>query len=211
MRIKPYLFGITVIAIFLGVILAFQTAGVWSVSGKTTGSGEEVQPSAEDVDTIKGWMTLDQISTTYQVPLADILKQFNLPADTAASTAIKDLETDLFSVTELKAWLQSQIQPAQLDGAGTPSQQTTPTPIVTPAEPTATPLSTEDIAADKTITGKTTFQDLLDWGAPEDAIRQIIGGDLPELSSVIKDYITQKGMEFSPVKAALQAEVEKAK
>jgi len=58
MRIKPYLFGILVLVIFLGTILVFQTAGIWSISGKTTGSGDAVQPSADDVNTIKGWMTL---------------------------------------------------------------------------------------------------------------------------------------------------------
>ena len=40
MRIKPYIFGILVLAIFLGTILTFQAAGIWSVSGKTTGNGD---------------------------------------------------------------------------------------------------------------------------------------------------------------------------
>jgi hypothetical protein len=78
-------------------------------------------------------------------------------------------------------------------------------------EPVTTPLPTEHIATDKTVTGKTTFQELRDWGVPEEAIRQIIGGDLPALSTVIKDYVTQKGLEFALVKAALQAEVDKTK
>jgi hypothetical protein len=209
MRIKPYYFGILVLAIFLGTILAFQAAGIWSTSGKMTGSGESVQPSADDVNTIKGWMTLDQISATYNVPLADILTQFNLPADTPASTAIKDLESDVFSVTELRSWLQSRMQPAQPDPTATPIQQATSTPVVMPTEPVTTPLPTEHIATDKNVTGKTTIQELRDWGVSKEAIRQIIGDDLPALSTVIKDYVTQKGLEFAPVKAALQAEVDK--
>jgi hypothetical protein len=211
MHIKPYLFGVLVLAIFLSVIIAFQAAGFWSTSGKTSSSGEAVQPSAEDVNTIKGWMTFEQISTTYHAPLADILTQFDLPADTPASTAIKDLESDVFSVTNLRDWLQSRMQPAQPDTASTPGPQTTPTPVVTPAMPAASPLPTEHVAADKNITGKTTFQELLDWGVPEEAIRGVFDGDLPTFSSVIKDYVTQKGKEFSPIKAALQAEVDKTK
>ena len=66
MRIKPYIFGILVLVVFLGTILAFQAAGIWSISGKTTASGEAVQPSADDVNTIKGWMTLDQIVNRIQ-------------------------------------------------------------------------------------------------------------------------------------------------
>jgi hypothetical protein len=40
---------------------------------------------------------------------------------------------------------------------------------------------------------------------------QIIGGELPPLSTVIKDYVTGQGLEFSSVKALLQAEVDKTK
>jgi hypothetical protein len=211
MRINPYLYGVFVLVIFLGVILGFQAAGIWSVSGKTTGDGQAVQPAADDVNTIKGWMTLEQIVTIYNVPLADLLAQFNLPADTPVSTAIKDLESDTFSVTELRAWLVSRQGPAEPEATAIPVQPATATPIVLPTEGIATPLPTEHVAPEKTITGKTTFQELLDWGVPEDAIRQVIGGDLPALSTVIKDYVTQQGTEFSSVKTALQIEVDKTK
>ena len=105
MRINPFLYGIFVLVVFLGTILGFQAAGVWSVSGKISSNGEAVQPIASDVNSIKGWMTLEQISMTFNVPVKDILKQFELPADTAPSTAIKDLETEVFSVTNLRTWL----------------------------------------------------------------------------------------------------------
>ncbi len=211
MRINPFIFGIAVIVIFLGVILSFQAAGIWSVSGKVTSGGQAVQPSAEDVNTIKGWMTLEQISTVYNVPLADILAQFSLPADTPASTAIKDLESDTFSAEDLRAWLESRMQPVESEATGVPVSDATPTPVVLPTEIVATPLATEHVAPEKTITGKTTFQDLLDWNVPEETIRQIIGGDLPALTTVIKDYATQNGLEFAPIKTAIQAEVDKTK
>jgi len=211
MRIKPYIFGILVLVVFLGTILAFQAAGIWSISGKTTASGEAVQPSADDVNTIKGWMTLDQIVTVYNVPLADLLTQFNIPANTPASTAIKDLESDLFSVTNLRDWLLSRMQPAQPESTTAPVEQASPTPVVVITESKTTPLSTEHVAADKTVTGKTTFQELLDWGVPEDAIQQVIGGDLPAPTTVIKDFVTQKSLDFPTIKAALQAEVDKTK
>jgi len=211
MRIKPYLFGILVLAIFLGTILVFQTAGIWSVSGKTTSSGEAVQPSVFDVNTIKGWMTLEQIVSVYNVPLADLLSQFNLPADTPASTAIKDLESDLFSVTSLRDWLRSRMQPVQPEATTAPIEQTAPTPTVITSEHETTLLPTQHVAADKTVTGKTTFQELIDWGVPVEAIRQVIGGDLPAPTTVIKDFVTQKNMDFPAIKAALQAEVDKTK
>jgi hypothetical protein len=216
MRINPFLYGVFVLVVFLGTILGFQAIGIWSVSGKISSSGEAVQPIASDVNSIKGWMTLEQISTTFDVPVADILKRFELPADTAPSTAIKDLETDLFSVTNLRTWLQSRMEPApSVNETPVSAQPVNPSPVETrvpvPIEPTVTPAATEHVAADKTVTGKTTFQQLLDWGVPTEAIQQIIGGDLPAPSTAIKDYVTGKGLEFSSIKAALQAEVDKTK
>lgn len=220
MRISPTLFGILVLVIFLGTILGFQAAGVWSVSGKTK-DGQAVQPSAEDVETIKGWMTLDQISTAYNVPLAELLAQFSLPADTPASTAIKDLESDTFSAEELRTWLQERMQNTSPEVEETPQFQATPTPVSIAVEAlptplpvvdiTPTPLPTDHTAPENKITGKTTFQDLLDWGLSVEAIQAIIGGELPVASMLIKDYVTQQGMEFAPIKTALQAEVDALK
>jgi hypothetical protein len=105
MRINPFLFGVIVLAVFMGTIYGFQAAGVWSTSGKVTGSGERIEPSAADVDTIKGWMTLEQVSTTFGVPLEEILSAFDFPADLPASTPLKDLESDTFDITALRTWL----------------------------------------------------------------------------------------------------------
>jgi hypothetical protein len=106
MKINPFVYGVLVLVVFLGVIFGFQAAGIWSTSGKVGATGERIQPSAADVNTIKGWMTLDEVSTTFNVPVAEILSAFNLPADTPASTALKDLESDTFDMTVLRTWLQ---------------------------------------------------------------------------------------------------------
>jgi hypothetical protein len=91
----------------------------------------------------------------------------------------------------------------------------TTTPALTatsaPALFEATPSSTEHIVPEKTVTGQTTFQDLLDWGVPEETIQGIIGGDLPALGTKVKDYVTQQGIQFSTIKTALQAEVDKTR
>jgi len=216
MRINPFIYGVFILVVFLGTTLGFQAAGIWSVSGKITSSGESVQPISSDVNSIKGWMTLEQISTTFNVPVEDILAQFGLPADTAPSTAIKDLETDLFSVTNLRAWLQSRTEPAApVSETPVPALQATSvlveTTVPEPIEPGTTPAATDHVAADKTVTGKTTFQELLDWGISAETIRQIIDDELPALSTAVKDYVTGKGLEFSSLKTLLQAEVDKIK
>ena len=86
MKINPYVFGVLVLAVFMGVILGAQQLGWWSTSGKVDGAGQSVQPSAGDANSIKGWMTLEQVSTTFGVPVPEILSAFNLPDGTPAST-----------------------------------------------------------------------------------------------------------------------------
>lgn len=88
-----------------------------------------------------------------------------------------------------------------------------PAPAASENSPTPQPnaATSEHVPADRTVTGKTTFQELLDWGLSPAAIEQVIGAPMPSASMLIKDYLTSKGLEFSPVKSALQAEVDKVK
>jgi hypothetical protein len=212
MRIHPFFYGVLVIVVFFGIILGFQAAGVWSVSGKVDSGGQTIQPSASDVDTIKGWMTLEQIATTYNVPMTELLAQFDLPEDTPPTTAIKDLESDTFDTTSLREWLQSRNQPIEV----LPSEAAAPIPtqeitLTSDSPVSATVVATEHVSPEMKVTGNTTFQDLLDWGVPVEAIQKVIGADLPAPSTVIKDYITGKGLEFSTFKTQLQSEVDKIK
>jgi len=108
MKIKPFVYGIVVLALFFGVLGGAKAAGIWSVSGKMTGSGQKVQPTGANVDEIKGWMTLNDVSAAYKVPVAEIVAAFGLPADTPGSTQLKSLESPTFSVPNLREWLAAQ-------------------------------------------------------------------------------------------------------
>ncbi|MBK5251860.1 MAG: hypothetical protein JJE29_04425 [Peptostreptococcaceae bacterium] len=61
---------------------------------------------------------------------------------------------------------------------------------------------------ERTINGKTTFADLLDWGITSESIGKILGTDIPEAGLSIKDFCTQKGLEFLPIKEELQREAD---
>ena len=111
MRIKPFLYGVLVLALFFGVIGGAKAAGSWAVSGKLTGTGEKVQPTGTNVEEIKGWMTLDDVSTAYKVPLPEILAAFDLPADTPGSAQLKSLESPTFSPRNLRDWLAARQEP----------------------------------------------------------------------------------------------------
>lgn len=213
MKIKPIVYGIIVISVFFCIIFGFQAAGVWSTSGKVDSSGKAIQPSSSDPTTIKGWMTLEQVVNTYNVPLSDILTQFNLPVTTPITTAVKDLESDTFNTSALIAWLQSRTLPTNIPAAI--NEATSPTPVATqgPTEisETLTPIATEHLAPDRTITGKTTFQEMIDWGVTIESIQTIIGEPITDYNVVIKDYAVGKGLAFSDIKTLLQAEVDNTK
>jgi hypothetical protein len=106
----------------------------------------------------------------------------------------------------------------QADGSLTSTDtaaQPPATPTAAPAEtqqagpkltPTPAPGETEHVAPDRTITGKTTFQDLLDWGLTREVIEQTCGFPLPPTSNtLVKDAVNANGGSFPTVKTALQA------
>ena len=61
------------------------------------------------------------------------------------------------------------------------------------------------------IAGKTTFQNLLDWGVKQEDIEKTIGQPLPSLNLLIKDWAAAEGLSFSTLKSELQALVDAAK
>jgi hypothetical protein len=111
MRINPWVYGIVVVAVFLGSIGAARAAGIWSVSGKLAPSGAPATISGTNPDEIKGWMSLGDVAEAYGVPYSDLLAQFDLPARTPPTTPIKELESETFSPDALRNWLKGRMTP----------------------------------------------------------------------------------------------------
>ncbi len=61
----------------------------------------------------------------------------------------------------------------------------------------------------RAIKGKTTFQELLDWGLSPEIIEHIIGETIPSSSQIVKNYCTEKGLDFEEIKLTLEEEVKK--
>ena len=109
MRVNPFVYGLLALTIFLGVIWGAKAAGVWSISGKVSASGEKVLPTGTNVEEIKGWMTLGDIAKAYNVPIEEIIKAFDLPATTTAATQVKSLESGTFTTSGLRTWLAARV------------------------------------------------------------------------------------------------------
>jgi hypothetical protein len=63
-------------------------------------------------------------------------------------------------------------------------------------------------AGDGLIRGRTTFQELLDLGLPQDRIERVLGGEIPQAGMRVKDYCTQVGLDFETIKEQLQSELD---
>ncbi|MBE0699258.1 MAG: hypothetical protein IH586_20235 [Anaerolineaceae bacterium] len=124
-----------------------------------------------------------------------------------------DEETYLFPEAAAILKAQDRLRPEQasyLDGHLIQETPAVDVPAAAPIDEPA-PLPTEHVAPDMTLTGKTTFQELLDWGISPETIEEILGEKMPAPQTVIKDFLTQKGLEFSSYKTKLQVEVDKQK
>ncbi len=78
MRINPIFIPVIFIGLMLGTVFAAQQFGMWSTSGRTSVDLQRFQS-----EEIKGWMTLQQISEGLGVPLDEVYRRVNIPAERA--------------------------------------------------------------------------------------------------------------------------------
>jgi hypothetical protein len=126
---------------------------------------------------------------------------YDLSADTFLPSAAVDILKSLGTLT-----------PEQVDYIDAHSVTLDAAPATVPeavATEAAVPAPTE--STERVVKGKTTFQEILDWGVTQAIIEQVIGVPLPATNLTVKDFCTQQGLNFETIKPALQAEVDKVK
>lgn len=123
-----------------------------------------------------------------------------------------DLKEDTFLLPEAVAILEqegAQLTPEQivyLEAHTVGQAEQAPALLTETPAAAATSLPPE---SEHVVKGKTTFQELLDWGLPVETIETVLGGKMPVPAVTIKDHCTAQGLDFESIKAALQAEVDK--
>jgi hypothetical protein len=95
-----------VVVALMGTIGVAKLTGSWQTSGR--GQVMLDESGVPDPQGIKGWMTLADVSETYEVPLDVLYALIGAGSDIPATTAMKDLEklvpgTEVWAVREAVA------------------------------------------------------------------------------------------------------------
>ncbi len=76
------------------------------------------------------------------------------------------------------------------------------------AQPAAAPA--DSAVGDRTVKGSTTFGQLADWGVAPAALEEVLGGAPGAPGTAVRDWCVGAGIEFSTIKAKVQALVDAA-
>jgi len=181
---------------------------VKSLEGMYTGSAQEIGTASVRmfVAFYKG-MPYDLSTDTYlPESAATILRARNLTSEQAAYLA-------KHTVPNLGAAPAPSAPQAAPQATQAPSTQSTPQATKAPSAQSTPKAETPAASStDRTIKGATTFADVLGWGVSQATIEKVLGTSMPAAQvTKIKDYCTEKGLNFETIRPALQAEVDKVK
>ncbi len=102
-------YAIAVIVLILAVIIASKVAGVWQSIPQSTVQNTD---GTANVDNIRGWMPLGNVSESANISIATIIKDFNLPSGIDPNTPLKEIATKYnvtFDTETFKEYLKTKI------------------------------------------------------------------------------------------------------
>lgn len=224
----------------LGILLASALGFWETESSKIPKAIEEGTFAGEaDPADIRGSYTLADVSKAFDIPIETLAKAFGFSdAEDPAVVKVKDFE-EVYGVTgDLEIGTDSMRLFTALY-KGLPIETDSTTAIPQPAwnilkkegasdtetldKYSGRIVSLEDfkdaaVTADqqtdtedvRIIKGKTLFSELLDWGLTKEQISGVLGVPMGPSGMSVRDYCSEKEIEFSAVKDALQELVDKA-
>jgi hypothetical protein len=231
--------AVIVLVILFGGILLSSAMGWWqteSTKEAATFSEGEFAGMPNPAD-IRGSYTFGDVENNFDVPAETLAQAFGVTTDDPSAFSVKELETiyaeqefeigtsSVRLLTALYAGLPYEIvgdlylpkravemikshatltvdqiayldaHAVILDGMSAPAPQTEE--------------HTETESTDRILKGKTTFQEVLDWGVSQETIESILGIQMPNPLTKVKDYCTEQGLDFEVIRPAIQAEIDK--
>lgn len=237
MRVKQWAIAIASVVVIFGTVFVTSIMGVWKTTNtkepaKYT-SGEFA--GQYDPSDIRGSYTFGEVSDLFDIPLAELGGAFGVESGKEAVFACKDLESiyvaakaagkevgtssvQLFVAlyTGLPADLTAESyfpQPAQqvLLDAGKMNQEQidyVSNHLVPLEAATDTPVSTAETEGEPLIKGSTTFNEMIALGVSKEEIETAIGAKITDTTKIIREFCTEKGLEFATVKTQIQTLVE---
>ena len=135
---------------------------------------------------------------------------FDLSTDMYLPQSAADLLKSRNLTAEQSAYLESHSIPNLAAESDSPEVAPAQTAESAPEAEATQAVVTTEASTERLVKGKTSFQEVLDWGVSQEIIEQIMGMPMPNPLTKIKDYCLEKGLDFETIKTALQAEVNKA-
>ncbi len=154
MRVNKFWMPVLALVPILLAVTVAQLTGSFATSGR-----DVVNMANMTSEDIRGWMTWQDVSDGFGIPLPDLYTLVGIPADIPANTAMKDMEglIDGFETTTVReavaAWLAGQEpQPVQTEssGAASPGTEVDP-PIEGQLLETAMPKPAQQLATEPTV------------------------------------------------------------
>lgn len=140
MRVNKFFLPLFGVVPMVAMVLIAQLTGNWSTSGRATVDMASMKP--ED---IKGWMTWQEVSDGFGIPLDELYALSDVPKDIPPTTAMKDMEglLDGFETTTVRevvtSYLAGEAQPDE-----SPASEAAPAVESEPAATQAPPAGRED-------------------------------------------------------------------
>lgn len=94
MRINRYFMPVTVISTLVLSVAIASVAGLWKTAARED-IMEKIERGMAKAEDIKGWMTLEEVSKWFDVPLAELYAGLNLDKKFKPSTEVKELEKEI--------------------------------------------------------------------------------------------------------------------
>ena len=231
--------AVIVLVILFGGILFSSAMGWWltesTKEAATFNEGEFAGlPNPAD---IRGSYTFGDVERNFDVPAATLAQAFGVTTDAPAAFGVKELET-IYADQEYEIGTASvrlfvafytglpyeivddlylpkrAVEMLKSHATLTPEQITYLDAHAVVLGEMAAPVAqaeehTEAESTDRTLKGKTTFQEVLDWGVSQETIEGILGGPMPNPLTKVKDHCLAVGLNFEEIKPASQLEIDK--
>lgn len=205
--LKRGVYGILTLALFFSPIMIAKQVGVWKTGYTSVAEVLTDVSGVKNPENIKGSLTLKAVSQEFDIPLEAFITHFNLPADVDPGEMIKNILHPLnLETEELRFFVAEYLEKgeAAVAAPGPPESEVSNEEAHTLAVSTRPSETTSTEQAQVDIRGKTTMDDLLNFGLTPAGFKEIFSIDMPENRAIrLKEFADANGLEMEMIKERL--------